>query len=169
MPKSFPWAIYPCKDGYIDIVGGGPYFFPRTCRMLEMPELAQDIHFVLGQYSGEVKDEFEAKYWYPWITERTKEEFMEASQKEGVPSAPVNTVEDLLNNPHFEQRGFWVEIDHPMAGKLKYPGAPFRMSEGPWEIRRPAPLLGEHNEEIYCKRLGYTNEDLVKLGEMGII
>jgi len=169
VPKSFPWAIYPCKDGYIDIVGGGPYFFPRTARMLGMPELTQDLRYVLGTDDAEVKDEFEAKYWYPWIIERTREEFMEAAQREGVPSAPVNTIEEVLNDTHFKERGFWVEIDHPMTGKVKYPGAPFRMSEGPWQIRRTAPLLGEHNEEVYSKMQGYTKQDLVKLRERGII
>ncbi|GAI97702.1 unnamed protein product, partial [marine sediment metagenome] len=65
-------------------------------------------------------------------------------------------------------REFFIEISHPVAGNLLYPGAPFRMSETPWQTGR-APLLGEHNEEIYCQRLGYSREDLVKLREGGVI
>ena len=61
-----------------------------------------------------------------------------------------------------------MEVDHPAAGRVKYPGAPFKMMETPWEIRRPAPLLGQHNEEVMGE-LGYTKEDLVRLREQGVI
>jgi len=74
----------------------------------------------------------------------------------------------LLNEPQLQERGFWVEIDHPVVGRLTYPGRPALSAELPWVIRRPAPLLGEHNEEVYTS-LGYTKEDLVKLREGGII
>jgi crotonobetainyl-CoA:carnitine CoA-transferase CaiB-like acyl-CoA transferase len=83
-------------------------------------------------------------------------------------SGPINTTEDLLREPQFQERGFWAEIDHPVVGKLTCPGMPAISSELPWEIRRPAPLLGEHNEEVYAS-LGYTREDLMKLREGGII
>jgi len=66
-------------------------------------------------------------------------------------------------------REYFVEVDHPVAGKLKYPGAPGKLSETPWEIERPAPLLGQHNEEIYCQRLSYAREELAKLRMGGII
>ncbi|MFQ5925569.1 MAG: CoA transferase, partial [Dehalococcoidia bacterium] len=78
-------------------------------------------------------------------------------------------MEELLNDPHFRERGFWAEIDHPMTGKLTYPGAPIKAEEMPWVIRRSAPLLGQHNEEIYCDRLGYSRQDLVKLKEARVI
>ena len=83
-------------------------------------------------------------------------------------SAPINTTEDLLSEPQFQERGFWEEADHPVVGRLTYPGKPAISSELPWKIRRPAPLLGEHNKEVYAS-LGYTRQDLVKLREGGII
>ena len=61
-----------------------------------------------------------------------------------------------------------MEIEHPAAGKLKYPGPPFRAEETPWDIRRPAPLLGEHNKEILSE-LGYIADEIVKLKACGII
>jgi crotonobetainyl-CoA:carnitine CoA-transferase CaiB-like acyl-CoA transferase len=66
-------------------------------------------------------------------------------------------------------RGFFVEVKHPVAGKLKYPGVPYIFSDIPKEEPTAAPLLGQNNEEIYCKRLGYTKSDLVKMEEAGII
>ncbi|MBE0481716.1 MAG: CoA transferase, partial [Dehalococcoidia bacterium] len=59
--------------------------------------------------------------------------------------------------------------DHPSAGALKYPGAPYKLSRTPWKLRQGAPLLGQHNEEIYCKRLGYSREELVRLRKAGAI
>jgi CoA:oxalate CoA-transferase len=62
-----------------------------------------------------------------------------------------------------------VEKDHAKTGVLKYPGAPYKLSQSPWQLKRAAPLLGEHNEEIYCGRLGYPREELARLRRGGII
>ena len=62
-----------------------------------------------------------------------------------------------------------MDVDHPEAGKVRYPGPPFRFSKTPWEIERRAPMLGEHNSEIYCGRLGYLKNDLVQFRRAGII
>jgi len=85
------------------------------------------------------------------------------------PVAPVYTTEELVKNPHYNARGFFVEYEHPRAGRLKYPGAPFIMSEDGYACRRAAPLLGQHNEEIYCGMLGYSKDDLVTLRRMNVI
>jgi CoA:oxalate CoA-transferase len=91
-----------------------------------------------------------------------------AAQACSILSGPIFTVDEVVDDPHYKGRGYWVEIEHPVAGRLRYPGQPFRMSEHPWRLRRPAPLLGQHNEEVYGA-LGYSKEDLVKLREMGAI
>ena len=80
----------------------------------------------------------------------------------------VQSIDEVLEDPQNEARGFFMEIDHPVAGKLKYPRPPFHMPESPWPPVR-APLLGEHNQEIYFQRLGYSKEDLVRLRELNII
>ena len=64
---------------------------------------------------------------------------------------------------------FFEEVDHPVIGRVTMPGAPFKMAESPWRLKSPAPLLGEHNEEVYCRLLGYSREELVRLKESGII
>jgi crotonobetainyl-CoA:carnitine CoA-transferase CaiB-like acyl-CoA transferase len=78
-------------------------------------------------------------------------------------------MEEVANDPHLRERGFWAEIDHPVTGKLTYPGRPFLAKDMPWLIRRPAPLLGQHNEEVYCGNLRHSKKDLVKLKETGCI
>ena len=61
-----------------------------------------------------------------------------------------------------------MEVDHPATGKIRYPGAQVKMGDLSYELKR-APLLGEHNEEVFCSRLGYAKEDLVRLREQGTI
>jgi crotonobetainyl-CoA:carnitine CoA-transferase CaiB-like acyl-CoA transferase len=68
-----------------------------------------------------------------------------------------------------ESRGFFVDVEHPKAGKLKYPTVPYRFSHTPSRIGRPAPLLGQDNDIIYCERLGYSKEEITKLKETGVI
>jgi crotonobetainyl-CoA:carnitine CoA-transferase CaiB-like acyl-CoA transferase len=66
-------------------------------------------------------------------------------------------------------RDFFAEIDHPAAGRLLYPGAPFVMGQTPWSIRRPAPLIGQHNEEILCGELGLTQQEFQALAAEGVV
>jgi crotonobetainyl-CoA:carnitine CoA-transferase CaiB-like acyl-CoA transferase len=68
-----------------------------------------------------------------------------------------------------EARGFFVEVEHPENGKLKYPGVPYTFSEIQRETPMAAPHLGQHNEEIYCGRLGFNQRELTKLKEAGVI
>jgi crotonobetainyl-CoA:carnitine CoA-transferase CaiB-like acyl-CoA transferase len=112
--------------------------------------------------------EFDA-IWYSWLADHDKQELFDIFLKSKIASAPLNSPEDLVKNPHLKDREYFVEIEHPETGEVTYPGAPFKMSESPWKIRDPAPLLGQHNKEIYCDLLGYTKDELVKLREGGII
>jgi benzylsuccinate CoA-transferase BbsE subunit len=161
----------PCKDGYVFIVGvtSVAMFFPAFAKMLkltpaQMEEWGKPEHLV----NPKKMEEFDQKFFAPWLLERTMREVVEETQAAGVLSAPYNTPEGLLQDPHFRERGYWAEIDHPVTGRLTYPGAPFKMSEAGWKIRRPAPLLGQHNEEVYSE-IGYSKEDLVQLRQAGVI
>jgi len=162
-------GIYPCADGYVAFLSV-PSMLPRFLEMIGRPELVTDPHFAspAALLSPETK-EFIHELLLPWLLERTRYEVMAAAQRARFPGMVVLSPGDLVNDPHFNERGFWVEISHPVAGTFKYPGPPLRMSEGGWQVRRPAPLLGEHNDEIYCGELGYSRDDLDMLRERGVI
>ena len=162
---QYPYGIFPCSDGYVNVAGGF-MFLDRIERVLKIPLM--ETYGGVNQFNVERREEFLSTIWYPWVMERTRKEIVEACQAERVFSAPINTTEDLLREPQFQERGFWVEVDHPVVGRATYPGRPALAEDLPWVIRRPAPLLGEHNEEVYTP-LGYAKEDLVKLREGGII
>jgi crotonobetainyl-CoA:carnitine CoA-transferase CaiB-like acyl-CoA transferase len=89
-------------------------------------------------------------------------------RRQGSVVSPPAIVQDLLEAPELGARGFFQEIDHPVAGRQTYPGPPFRPEAMPWQGAR-APLLGEHNEDIYCSELGLNREELVILRAGGVI
>ena len=147
--QGYPGGIYLCKDGYVMVTGGGPRW-PLTVNMLGMPDLLEDPRFAgtEKQRSQEAKDEFESTIWTPWLMERTGIEVMEECQRFEIPSVAVSTMDQVVhNNPQFEARGYLQEIEHPVAGKFLYPGAPIYNDHDWWNIRRPAPILGQHNQE----------------------
>ncbi len=164
-----PRGIYPCLDGYVTIHVSDEWW-PRLVQMLERPDLLTDPRFATpaARLNNAHQLEFDAIF-YPWLLERTKQEIMEQAQAARVLATAVNTPGDLLKDRHFNERGFFAEVTHPHAGSLRQPGAPFHMSETPWQIRRPAPCLGQHNEEIYGGMLGLSKEELMGLREQGVI
>jgi crotonobetainyl-CoA:carnitine CoA-transferase CaiB-like acyl-CoA transferase len=138
--------------------------------MLERPDLLTDPRFATP--AARLRTDYQAEFdaiFYPWLLERTKQEIMERAQAARVLATAVNTPQDVLQDPHFRARDFFVGVTHPDAGQVKQPGAPFRMSETPWRIRRAAPRLGQHNEDIYGGLLGLSQEELVVLREQGVI
>ena len=163
----FPYGIHPAQDGYWEIAAVGSQW-PAVAKMMDMPEILEKWPDLMAQMAPEAREEFDAIF-IPWCYEHTKKELVELGQAAGALCGPLATTEDLLNDPHFRERGFWVEIEHPAVGKVTYPGAPIKAEDMPWVIRRPAPLLGQHNEEIYCAELGNSKQDLVKLKEAGVI
>ncbi len=162
-------GILPCKDNdYTVFVTWQERQWERVVSMMDNPAWAEDERF--KDHGGRFKHgELLNAFLVEWLVNYTKEELYHMGQANGVPFGMVNTAKDLLDSEHLKERGFFVEIDHPRMGKVKYPSAPHKFSETPWRVNRPAPLLGEHNGEIYCGRLGYSKEELVKLREAGVI
>jgi len=104
-----------------------------------------------------------------YISQQTVLDLYKKVQARRVPFAPVSTMGTLLANEHLKARGFFVEIAQPVAGTHKYPGAPLKYEKTPWEIRTPAPTLGQHNAQIYSGRLGMTSARIAELQRKGVI
>lgn len=163
-----PEGIYPCADGYFDVAGGVPWW-PRNLALLGSPaELADGVFGTAEGQMDPQRQEAILAILYPWAMARTKKEIWDEARRARAAVGPLFTTGDLLDDQHLRARQFFVEIDHPTAGKATYPGAPFRLSDTPAQAERPAPQLGEHNEEI-LSRLGYSRADLAKLREDGTV
>ena len=158
--------IYPCKDGYVGLTLQ-QHLWPRVCAMLDMPELEHDPMFSTFQGRRENADLLDV-HIIGWMIERTKDEVYHQAQSFNMPTGYVATVEDIVKSPQHAARGFIVDMDHPEAGRLSYPGAPFRIAGVEVEHRR-APMLGEHNAEVLCGLLGYDRAELVMLRSAGVV
>lgn len=166
---GYPNAVYPCADGYFQINGSRMYF-PRTVALLgNPPELETDRwKDPAAQGNADMQDEFESEHFLPWLLPLTRAEAWQAAQENRVLSGPINTMADLDVDPSFNGRGVFVEADHPVAGNLRYAGRPFIMGESPWELRRTAPLLGQHTAEVLSE-LGYETEETRALSKSGAV
>ena len=160
----------PCKDGYISLSGGGARF-PKVLVMLDRSDLLEDPRFATpaARAAPENAEVFNQEILIPWLMQRTMEEAWALAQKARVLSGPIYTSEALVADRHFQDRGMWVDVDHPVAGTHTLPGRPIIMGETPWQLRRPAPLLGQHNEEVLQSHLGYDLQEISRLREMQII
>ncbi len=165
---GYPNAVYPCADGYFQINGSRMYF-PRAVAMLgNPPELLEERWRDPGsQGNPEMQEHFESEYFLPWLLQRTRAEAWEGAQGNRVLSGPINTMADLDVDPSFNARGVFTEADHPAAGRLRYPGRPFMMDRSPWELRRTAPLLGQHTVEI-LEEMGYAGDEIAELVDSAV-
>jgi len=161
----FAWGLYPCKDGYAGVNclwHTIPKLFNDAMKRSDLLEKCKDVGSML------VDNDYLMAEIIGWMGDFTPEELAQIGLETKIPIGYVATPKMLLESPQLEATEFWAEVDHPVAGRWKYPGAPFKMSETPCPIAR-APLLGEHNEEIYCGRLGLAKEDMPLLRERNVI
>jgi formyl-CoA transferase len=170
-PGAAPSNLYRCRpfgpNDYVFIHTANTDMWKALARVIGQPELADDPRFADrgGRVSrGKELDELVEG----WTGKRTKHEVMELLGAAGVPCGAVLDSDEVMSNEHLRGRGMIVEVDHPTRGRMAMPGSPIRMSDSPTEVT-PAPLLGEHNAEIYGKLLGYDETELATLKRDGVI
>ena len=163
-------GVVPAQDGYISptMQRGRPTApFADYVKLLGHPDL-DDSKFssreLIAQHRQELDDVL-----LPILKEWKKLDYFNTFMSEGFVAGVVQTPEGLVNCAQLEARGYYTEVEHPIIGKIKVPGEMFRLPECPWSLRSPAPLLGQHNHEVYCGDLGYTKQDLVMLRQLGAI
>ncbi len=163
-----PLEAMQCKDGWIYLCCVEEHQWRGFVEVMGNPEWASEEIF-----SDRIKraENWEALkiFLEEYVSQQTVLDLYRKVQAKRVPFAPVSTMGDLLNSEHLKARGFFVEIAHPVAGTYKYPGAPLKYGATPWAIRMPAPTLGQHNDEIFGKRLGLSAERLAELKQSGVI
>ena len=157
-----------CRDGHIMISALTEREWQDLMHLMGNPQWASDerfSHWIQRHLHG---DEINP-HVQEWAKQFKKDELFRKLQANALAAAPVNTPEDLVKSPQMEARGFFVEVEHPEAGKLKHPTVAYKFSATPWRGERAAPLLGQHNEDIYCGRLGYDEEAIARMKENGVI
>lgn len=162
------YPVYPCKDGFIRVIALTPRQWDALMRVLGNPDILQTEEWRSFMYRIGNADDLYA-LMMEFTTKYTMLELFEAGRREGVPIAPILDIADFYNSPHTKAREFFVEVEHPVADKADYPGPPYKWTETPAVMKRPAPCLGEHNEEVYCQELDLSKDDLVALRGGGVL
>ena len=161
-------GLTPCKDGYVIMAAAQDQQWKGLMKMMGNPDWSKEERFKDEQGRAENAGELNA-HLLEWAKDRTCEEIYHAGQASNCPMGIVYSTKNLFESPHLNAREFFVEIDHPEAGRIKYPGSAYRLSETPTSWERPAPLLGEHNDEVYTGLLSYSKDDLVRMKQAGVI
>ncbi|MDO8670530.1 MAG: CoA transferase [Dehalococcoidia bacterium] len=166
-------GVYPCQDGFVCLMasaGAGKGWAPMVSWMNEEgqgQELAGS-EWLDRYYRIDHLDEGDA-YIMPWLLDHTVQDAVDGLQARHCIAMPVNTPKDLLESPQLRSRDFYVQVAHPeLSAEYEYPGAPYRFNHIEWRISHRAPLIGEHNQEIF-EGLGLTGQDLIALRGAGVI
>ena len=175
---------FPCKDGYVMIFPREDRQWNALVQIMQRPELADEERFRTRaariQHADEVNQLISR-----WAVGLTKEEVYDLLAPSGCPTAQFATSKDIFGSAQLRARQFFYQVDHPKAGKLSYPGRPYKLTapsldqtggqsgdQTGYETRdemRPAPLLGQHNEEIFCDELGLRRDQLADLQSRGVV
>lgn len=165
----YPYDSFQAKDGMLVIGAGNQKLFTILCGVMKREDLLTDPQFADNNLRvinhAELKPHIEA-----WLTDKTIDEAVDILLKAGVPAAPINTIDRVARDPHIAgARKMFIEIEHPKAGKFKITGNQIKLTNHAIEHFTPAPLLGQHNEEILGEMLGLSHEEVCALAEENVL
>ena len=186
MLSGVRWArqqrLWKCRDGFVIFIISSGHMGAQGNRALTewmdsegmAPEFMKKIDWETFDPQGKELTDEQHRGMLTALGEffqrHTKAELYQGSVQKRIILYPCNTTEDLMHDAQLKARGFWAEIPHAKLGRsLTYPRPCVAFSEASCDIRRRAPLIGEHNEEVYVKELGFSKEDLARLREKGVI
>jgi len=174
-------SVWPTKDGHIAfMIFAGPWGAEHgnlaLVQMMDEAGMADDYiknfdwHKLNWKYTPQEEVARIESYFARFFSRKTKAELFEEALKRRLLLQPVNTATDILEHPHLKARDYWQKLEHPELGTtITYPGRSCLPSEAPCQLWCRAPLIGEHNQEVYQEELGLSQEEVASLKQAGII
>jgi benzylsuccinate CoA-transferase BbsF subunit len=178
-PWMAPHGVFRCRD-LPEPIGGGVVDtwvsiavanddeWRRLCRAMAQAELGDDARFATAPARKRHEDELEAIIT-AWTSQRSPQEVTKILQEAGVAAFTCTANKDLAEDPHLNQRGFFVELEHPEIGARKHCGIPWRLSRNECRVQTPAPLLGQHTDEVLTGLLDYSAAEVTDMREAGAL
>jgi crotonobetainyl-CoA:carnitine CoA-transferase CaiB-like acyl-CoA transferase len=172
LTASTPSGAYPCRDGQIYLMVNRPAHWKALAQWIHQETGNEEVLLPLFEGPSSKRQEYRELIDL-FVSNMTKkhsvDEIFHEGQRRHIAFTPLNTTERVIQDDHLAAREYFVEIDHPESGRLRYPGAPYRHARTPWAIRRPAPRVGEHNEEVYAGELGLRADEIEALKRSGVV
>jgi benzylsuccinate CoA-transferase BbsF subunit len=168
-PYAVPHGVYRCKgdDRWCTIAITTEDEWQSFCRAIGKPELISDARF--NNLTNRKKNEDELnKLIDVWTTNYSPEEVMTRLQKVGVAAGVVENAADSLKDPQLKKRNIYWKMNHPEMGEFTHLGQSFQLSKTPAKAYSPAPLLGEHTEQICTEFLGMSDDEFISLMQEGL-
>ena len=166
-PLTAPYQAFKTKDGFFILGAANQGNWVRLCRAIGREELLNDARFASNPLRMENLDALVATLEKTFV-ERTTAEWLDVLGEAGVPCGPINDLAQVYADPQVQARDMIVELEHPVAGRIRNIGLPLKLSDTPGAIRRPAPLLGQHTDEVLAE-LGYADADVARLREAEVV
>lgn len=164
-----PAAMMRCKDGYVFIFASEAHMWEGLVHAMGDPEWAQAEIFK-GHYRDRVRYGPEIyAMMQEWLDRTDREEIFISCQRNRVPSTAVYTMDQSLNSVHLRGRGYFQRLEQPGIGVIEAPGSPYLLGHKGIGSPRPAPALGEHNEDVLCGRVGVSRQELTELRRSGVV
>jgi crotonobetainyl-CoA:carnitine CoA-transferase CaiB-like acyl-CoA transferase len=165
----FPNCVLPCQDGYVCIDAPQLEQYQRFLTLLGDQDWMQEPRYRDRRAMSDQYPEEAESLIAPWFMQRTKEEILQACLENRIPCVPVKTFDEVIEDPQLNSRSYFQAVLHLEAGRYRYPGPPYRLSASPCRVVRPAPTLGQHNQEILGGELGLGEEEMKALTHTGVI
>lgn len=166
-PALAPYQMFPSKDGRVMLGAANDGLWNKFCDVTGRKDLAEDPRFETNPDRVAHRDEL-----IPILNEffqtKTTQEWTDLFEGAGIPTSPVNSIADILNDPQVAYREMIADIPHPKIENFRSPACPIKMSEGPSSIRRHPPGRGEHTQDVLLE-LGYSREQIAGLEESGTV
>jgi crotonobetainyl-CoA:carnitine CoA-transferase CaiB-like acyl-CoA transferase len=163
-----PYQTFQTATRDIAIGIGSDKLWRVFCPLVGLPHLAGDPRFVTNAARNANRPALIAILQEAFLT-KPYEEWERLLMPAGIPIGAINTIDAVVGHPQVAARGVLVECDHPVAGRIRMVGPPVRMSDTPGSVRRPAPLLGEHTDEVLRERLGLSEDEIARLRGAGVL
>lgn len=162
-----PYNAYPTDDGHLAVICVSDAHWRALCQLMGRPELGDDPAYASRVERVARMDEVD-ELVTDFTAGRSTQDLFKLLREAGVPCAPVREIAEVVADPHLRERGMITEIDHPELGEVTVPTTPLRIDDRCPEVTR-SPLLGEHNEAVYCRWLGVDAHRFAQLREQGVV
>ncbi|TCT08927.1 CaiB/BaiF CoA transferase family protein [Paralcaligenes ureilyticus] len=157
-----PYQVFTAADGHLIVAVGNDSQFRAYSRVIGRPGLAEDVRFMTN--SNRV---INREVLVPMLVEAMKTQardyWLAELEKAGVPAGPINTMDQVYQDPQVQSRGMQISLPHGSAGQAPVGASPLRLSGSPVNYRHAAPLLGEHTEQVLRERLGLSEAEIQQL------